>query len=78
MDRLTAGTAIRVPEAAYRLGESPLTLLVTEVLSVGPFQRAEWAEVRGHEVHPDGSLRARQCQALVRVDQARPVELRSW
>ncbi|MER7891967.1 hypothetical protein ABTX15_19315 [Micromonospora sp. NPDC094482] len=77
MNHLTVGTTIRVPEEAYRFGEGPLTLLITEVLSVGPFQGAEWAEVRGHEVHPDGTLRARQSYALVRVDRARQVEVRA-
>ncbi|MFC3503280.1 hypothetical protein ACFOOK_20195 [Micromonospora krabiensis] len=76
MDRLTAGAAILVSEQAYRAVEGPLTLLVTEVLRVGPFQGTEWAEVCGHEVHPDGTLRARLSQALVRVDRARPVVLR--
>ncbi|SCG78476.1 hypothetical protein GA0070609_5602 [Micromonospora echinaurantiaca] len=78
VDRLTFGVAIRVPAEAYRTGEGPLTLLITEVLGRGPFQGAEWAEVRGHEVHPDGTLRIRQSCALVRVDQARPVEVWSW
>jgi hypothetical protein len=65
------GATIRVPDDAYRFGEGPLTLRITEVLSVGPFEGRVWAEVRGHEVTPDGALRARVRFAFVRVDRAR-------
>lgn len=68
---LTVGATIRVPDDAYRFGEGPLTLRITEVLSVGPFEGRVWAEVRGHEVTPDGALRARARFAFVRVDRAR-------
>ncbi|MCM0677506.1 hypothetical protein NCC78_22845 [Micromonospora phytophila] len=74
---LTVGTTIRVPADAYRFGEGPLTLRITEILSVGPFEGARWAELRGHEVNPDGTLRARQRYAFVRVDRARTVEVPS-
>ncbi|MFG3714919.1 hypothetical protein [Micromonospora sp. NPDC047730] len=65
---LAVGATIRVPDDAYRFGEGPLTLRITEVLSIGPFEGRVWAEVRGHEVTPDGTLRARARFAFVRVD----------
>ncbi|MEV4664343.1 hypothetical protein AB0J85_20625 [Micromonospora echinofusca] len=66
-----AGTTIRVPDDAYRFGEGPLTLRITEVLSVGPFEDRLWAEVRGHQVDPDGTVRPRERFASIRVDRAR-------
>ncbi|MEU7995836.1 hypothetical protein AB0B83_10920 [Micromonospora sp. NPDC049060] len=68
-----AGTTIRVPDDAYRFGEGPLTLRVTEVLSVGPFEGRLWAEVRGHQVNADGTLRPRERFASIRVDRARVI-----
>ncbi|MER5336525.1 hypothetical protein [Micromonospora sp. NPDC002717] len=65
---LAVGATIRVPDDAYRFGEGPLTLRITEVLSIGPFEGRVWAEVRGHELTPDGTLRARARFAFVRVD----------
>jgi hypothetical protein len=75
---LTVGTTIRVPADWYRFGEGPLTLWITEVVSVGPFEGREWAELRGHEVNPDGTLRVRERFAFVRVDRARVVWVPSW
>lgn len=77
MSCVVAGATIRVPADAYRFGEGPLTLRITEVLSVGPFEGSQWAEVRGHEVNPDGTLRIRERFAFVRVDRARAVEVPS-
>ncbi|MEU4641091.1 hypothetical protein [Micromonospora sp. NPDC023814] len=65
---LAVGATIRVPDDAYRFGEGPLTLRITEVLSIGPFEGRVWAEVRGHEITPDGALRTRARFAFVRVD----------
>ncbi|WP_176737348.1 hypothetical protein [Micromonospora citrea] len=62
-----------MPDDGYRFGEGPLTLRVTEVLSVGPFEGRVWAEVRGHEVTPDGTLRSRARFAFVRLDRVRVV-----
>ncbi|MEV0805769.1 hypothetical protein [Micromonospora sp. NPDC050200] len=72
---LTVGATIRVPADAYRFGAGPLTLRITEVLSVGPFEGAQWAELRGHEVNPDGTLRTGERFAFVRVDRAGVVEV---
>ncbi|MFC8615591.1 hypothetical protein ACFT9M_04105 [Micromonospora purpureochromogenes] len=38
---------------------------------------ALWAELRGHEVNPDGTLRIRQRFAFVRLDRAVAVEVPS-
>ncbi|MBQ1076478.1 hypothetical protein KBX06_25475 [Micromonospora sp. C31] len=65
------GTTIRVPDDSYRFGEGPLTLRITEVLSVGPFEGRLWAEVRGHQVDADGTVRPRERFASIRVDRAR-------
>ncbi|MFG1891840.1 hypothetical protein ACGFIR_28715 [Micromonospora sp. NPDC049051] len=75
-DRRTAwpsGTTIRVPDDAYRFGEGPLTLRIVEVLSAGLFEGHLWAEVRGHQVNADGTLRSRERFASIRVDRARVV-----
>ncbi|MFG1774836.1 hypothetical protein ACGFIG_00175 [Micromonospora sp. NPDC049048] len=77
-DRRTAwpsGTTIRVPDDAYRFGEGPLTLRIVEVLSAGLFEGRLWAEVRGHQVNADGTLRSRERFASIRVDRARVVTL---
>ncbi|SCL58578.1 hypothetical protein GA0070606_2957 [Micromonospora citrea] len=67
---IVAGEVIRVPEDSYRFGNGVLTMLVTEVVSRGPFQGAEWVEVRGRELTPGGTLRPRERYAFVRVDRA--------
>ncbi|MGS2613880.1 hypothetical protein ACVCAH_05000 [Micromonospora sp. LZ34] len=77
MPAWAVGDTIRVPEDAYRFGTGVLTLYVAEVISRGPFQGAEWAELRGHEVNPDGTLRVRQRYAFVRVDRATIVRVPS-
>ncbi|MEU4382309.1 hypothetical protein [Micromonospora echinofusca] len=41
------------------------------MLSVGPFEDRLWAEVRGHQVDPDGTVRPRERFASIRVDRAR-------
>ncbi|MCM0675839.1 hypothetical protein NCC78_14245 [Micromonospora phytophila] len=73
----TVGDVIRVPEDAYRFGSGSLSMYVAEVLSRGPFQGAEWAELRGRELNPDGALRARERYAFVRVDRATVVPVPS-
>ncbi|MGW4500514.1 hypothetical protein ACWENR_18105 [Micromonospora sp. NPDC004336] len=67
---IVTGEVIRVPEDSYRFGTGALTMLVTEVVSRGPFQGAEWVEVRGRELTPAGTLRPRERYAFVRVDRA--------
>lgn len=73
--RVTVGATIRVSADAYRFGRGPLTLRITEVLGVGRFEGALWAELRGHELNPDGTLRTRRRFAFVRLDRAVAVEV---
>ncbi|MGW4500162.1 hypothetical protein ACWENR_16305 [Micromonospora sp. NPDC004336] len=74
MVHLAAGMTIRVPEDAYRFGTGPLILAVTEVISRGPFEGHEWAELRGHGVREDGTRAPRERFAFVRVDRVRVVD----
>ncbi|MGC4764722.1 hypothetical protein ACLQ20_17865 [Micromonospora sp. DT46] len=67
---IAPGEVIRVPEDSYRFGVGALTMYVTEVLGRGPFQGAEWVELRGRELNPDGTLRPRERYASVRLDRA--------
>ncbi|MEU4642681.1 hypothetical protein [Micromonospora sp. NPDC023814] len=67
---IVTGEVIRVPEDSYRFGTGILTLYVTEILSRGPFEGAEWVELRGRELALDGTLRRRERYAFVRVDRA--------
>ncbi|MEV4466380.1 hypothetical protein AB0J51_22500 [Micromonospora echinofusca] len=39
--------------------------------AVGPFEGRLWAEVRGHQVDSDGTVRPRERFASIRVDRAR-------
>ncbi|PWU46746.1 hypothetical protein DLJ47_31895 [Micromonospora sp. S4605] len=72
---LIVGHVIRVPEDAYRFGSGPLTLHISEVVSRGPFEGAEWAELKGREVRPDGSIAVRERYAFVRVDRVTNVQV---
>lgn len=65
---IVTGEVIRVPEDFYRFGTGVLTLYVTEIVSRGPFEGAEWVELRGRELTPGGALRPRERYAFVRVD----------
>ncbi|WP_157744361.1 hypothetical protein [Micromonospora viridifaciens] len=64
---------IEVAEAFYRFGSGPLKMFVAEVLSRREEDGHTWAELRGHDARPDGSLSVRERFALVRVDKARVV-----
>ncbi|MDZ5447741.1 hypothetical protein U2F26_34400 [Micromonospora sp. 4G57] len=70
---VTTGNVISVPEDSYRYGEGMLKMYVAEVVSRGPYDGQVWAELRGHDVHPDGTLVARERFAFVRVDRVRVV-----
>ncbi|MEV1331679.1 hypothetical protein AB0J20_19140 [Micromonospora costi] len=73
MTAFAVGDTICVPEDGYRFGTGDLVLSVTEVVSRGPFEGTEWAELKGHDVRPDGTLAPRERFAFVRVDRARVV-----
>ncbi|MBM0225510.1 hypothetical protein [Micromonospora sp. ATA51] len=70
---VTTGNVISVPEGSYCYGDGVLKMYIAEVVSRGPYDGQVWAEVRGHDVHPDGTLVARERFAFVRVDQVRVV-----
>lgn len=70
---VTVGNVITVPADAYRYGEGALKMYVAEVVWRGPYDGQTWAELRGHDVHPDGTLAARERFAFVRVDRVKVV-----
>lgn len=65
---MEVGDVIRVPEDGYRFGTGVLTMHVVEVANRRPVDGVVWADLRGHEVHPDGTIRARPRHVSVRLD----------
>ncbi|MGN9804625.1 hypothetical protein [Micromonospora sp. L32] len=62
------GATIIVPEADYAFGAGPLRMRVEEVVGQATHGGERWAELRGHDVRPDGSVDPRERYASVRVD----------
>ncbi|WP_422734457.1 hypothetical protein ACN26Y_06245 [Micromonospora sp. WMMD558] len=57
-----------MPEDGYMFGTGVLTMHVAEVIDRRPVDGVVWVDLRGHEVHPDGSVRARPRHVSVRLD----------
>ncbi|MBQ0893441.1 hypothetical protein KBX37_10095 [Micromonospora sp. U56] len=64
---MNVGDTIRVPEKDYAFGSGTLTMKVEEVVSTASAGGERWAELRGRDVRPDGSLAPTQRYASVRV-----------
>ncbi|GAA2700092.1 hypothetical protein GCM10010429_02450 [Micromonospora olivasterospora] len=75
MTGFAVGDVIRVAEPHYAYGAGTLTMHVAEVVSRGPRDGAVWAELRGRDVRPDGSLAPCERFASVRVDKVAVVRV---
>lgn len=73
MITLAPGQTIRVPSAYYAFGEKDLHMHITEIVGECCVGGYRWAELKGHDVRPDGRLDPFERFANVRVDMVRIV-----
>ncbi|MFG3710150.1 hypothetical protein [Micromonospora sp. NPDC047730] len=73
MIALVPGQTIRVPTQHYAFGEGELHMRVTEHLGEYTLGGERWAELKGYNIRPDGTLAKQERYASVRIKHVRVV-----